>query len=283
MKVAITGSHGLIGTALVASLEGDGHTVVRVPRSGGGLDVSVLAGCDAAVHLAGPGIGDERWSPARKREVLEARADGTAAVAAACAADDGPRVLLSGSAIGYYGDRGDEVLTEASSSGDLFLSEICRRWEAAAQPAVDAGVRVAFLRTGLVLAPRGGALGKMLPLFKAGLGGRFGSGKQWWSWVSLADEVGAIRFLLDHDVAGPVNLTGPEPVTNAELAKALGEVLHRPALLPVPAFGPGLLLGRELAHELLYAGQRVEPAVLAREGFAFEHPDVRSALRWAVG
>lgn len=286
MRVAITGSNGLIGGALAESLEGDRHEVVRVRRSSAGLDLSGIDSVDAVVNLAGAGIGDKRWTGERKRLVIESRTKTTAALANAIAAAPAarrPRVLLSGSAIGYYGDRGDEVLTEESGPGHLFLSELCLAWEAAAVPVVAAGVRLAHLRTGIVLAPKGGALGKMLPLFKFGLGGRMGSGKQWWSWVSLEDEVRAIRFLLDNDVDGPVNLTGPEPVTNAALTSALGKVLHRPTLLPVPKFGPALLLGRELAHELLYAGQRVVPRVLEREGFSFTHGDVESALHDMLG
>jgi len=278
MKVAITGSHGLIGSALRASLEEDGHSVVGVGR--GSSDG--IVGCDAVVNLAGAGIGDKRWSDERKQLVLSSRTSTTTAVAEACALPGGPKALLSGSAIGYYGDRGDEVLTESSSAGSLFLSEICAAWEAAVAPAVDAGVRVARLRTGIVLSPSGGALGKLKPLFKLGLGGRMGDGKQWMSWISLADEVGAIRFLLENEVVGPVNLVGPAPATNAELTKTLGHVLHRPTVVPVPSFGPRLLLGRELAGELLFASQRVEPAGLVRAGYEFQHPTLESALGWAV-
>jgi uncharacterized protein (TIGR01777 family) len=281
VRVAITGSNGLIGSALAESLERDRHEVVRVPRSSSGFDLSAIDSADAVVNLAGAGIGDKRWTRDRKRLVIESRTTNTRALSehiAAAPIGRRPRVLLSGSAIGYYGDRGDEVLTEESQPGQLFLSEICVAWEAATAPATAAGARVAHLRTGIVLAPEGGALGKMLPLFKAGIGGRMGSGKQWWSWVALDDEVGAIRFLLENDVDGPVNLTGPEPVTNAQLTSALGKVLHRPTRLPVPKLGPAALLGRELAYELLYASQRVVPRVLEREGYQFRHGDVTSAL-----
>ena len=278
MKVAITGSHGLIGRALRASLEADGHTVVGIGRG----TTDGIAGCDAVVNLAGAGIGDKRWSDGRKQLVLSSRTTTTSAVAAACAGPGGPRVLLSGSAIGYYGDRGDEVLTESSPAGSLFLSEVCVAWEAAVAPAADAGVRVAQLRTGIVLSGDGGALGKLVPLFRSGLGGRIGSGKQWMSWISLADEVGAIRYLLDQEVAGPVNLVAPAPVTNGELTKTLGHVLHRPTVVPVPSFGPKVLLGRELAYELLLASQRVHPAALERAGYQFQHPSLESALGWAV-
>jgi hypothetical protein len=285
MKVAITGSHGLIGAALAASLTADGHEVVPVGRSAAGVEVASVAGCSAVVNLAGAGVGDKRWTPARKALVLTSRTSTTSALSAELArlpVASRPGVLLSGSAIGYYGDRGSEVLTESAAPGSLYLSEVCVQCEAAAAPAAAAGVRVAQLRTGIVLAPKGGALGRMLPLFKVGLGGPFGSGKQYWSWVSLADEVRAIRFLLENEVSGPVNLTGPEPVTNAELTKSLGHVLHRPAVVPVPSFGPALLLGKEAAHEVLFASQRVVPRVLADAGFTFEHPDVTSALRYAT-
>lgn len=294
MDVAVTGSSGLIGSALVRSLEQDGHTVVPVVRrparpgeravtwdvEAGTIDAAGLEGVDAVVHLAGEGIAEKRWSAEQKARILRSRTHGTVLLAGALAGlDDPPSVLLSGSAIGYYGDRGDEVLTEASDPGDIFLSEVCVAWEAAAEQAVDAGIRTAFLRTGIVLDRHGGALAKTLPLFKLGLGGRLGPGTQWWSWISLEDEVRAIRFLLEADVAGPVNLTGPAPVTNADFTKALGRVLGRPTALPVPRFGPKLLLGGELAEQLLFASQRVQPSVLEQAGFAFSHPDVESALR----
>lgn len=296
MRVAVTGSSGLIGSALVRSLEGDGHGVVRVVRSAsaggdhgatvtwdpvqGTVDAAGLEGVDAAVHLAGAGIGDERWSDDRKRVILESRTKGTALLARTLAGLAAPpAVLLSGSAVGYYGDRGDEVCTETSPAGTGYLAEVCEAWEAAATPAVEAGIRTAFLRTGIVQTKAGGALKKTLPLFKLGLGGRFGSGKQWWSWISLADEVGAIRHLLDHDVSGPVNLTAPAPVTNAEYTSTLGSVLGRPTVLPVPSFGPKLLLGAEGAKAVLLDGQRAVPAVLEREGYSFRHPTLEAALR----
>ena len=182
---------------------------------------------------------------------------------------------MSGSAIGYYGDRGDEKLTEKSTAGDDFLARLCVDWEAAAAPAAAAGIRVATIRTGIVLAPGGGALDKLLPLFKLGLGGRMGSGRQYWSWITIDDEVRAIRHLLDHDVSGPVNLTAPEPATNQEITEALGEVLHRPTLFPVPRFGPKIILGGEATEAFLYASQRVFPKVLEADGFTFIHPDAR--------
>lgn len=282
MRVAITGSHGLIGSALSESLREDGHEPVPVPRSESGIDVSVLSGCDAVVNLAGAGIGDRRWTPERKRLVLESRTSTTSRVAGALAEmgdSERPRVLLSGSAVGFYGDRGDEVLDETSAPGRLYLSDLCRQWEEATVPASAAGVRVALLRTGIVLAGRGGALGRMLPMFKLGLGGRIGSGRQWWSWLSLADEVGAIRYLLSHELSGPVNLSGPEPVTNRELTKSLGRVLRRPTFVPVPPFAPGILIGREATREVLLASQRVLPRVLLESGFQFEHRSAESALR----
>jgi uncharacterized protein (TIGR01777 family) len=280
VRVAVTGSHGFIGSALVESLESDDHEVVRVARDGIGADV--FHGAEAVVHLAGEPIAARRWSPEQKRKILHSRTAVTATLATTLAAmDQRPRVLVSGSAVGYYGDRGDEVLREDALPGNDFLAEVCQAWEAATAAASDAGVRVAHIRTGLVLG-KGGALAKMLPLFRFGLGGRFGAGDQWWSWISMEDEIGAIRYVLDHDISGPVNLTGPAPVTNAEFTSELGGVLHRPAVLRVPRFGPSALLGRELADQLLYTSQRVEPAVLTDEGYEFRHSEVQSALAAAI-
>ena len=294
MKYAVSGASGLIGSALARALRLDGHEVVPLVRrpvsegesairwdpADGTIDAAALEGFDGVVNLAGAGIGDKRWTDAYKREVLESRTRGTDLLARTLAGlDRPPSVLVNGSAIGIYGDTGETVVTEDAPSGDDFLAEVCRRWEAAAAPASDAGIRVAFARTGIVLSPDGGALAKLLPLFKLGVGGRMGSGRQWWSWISLEDEVGAIRWLLDHDVSGPVNLTAPEPVTNAEMTRVLGEVLHRPTILPVPSFGPKLLLGGELAEALLFTSQRVAPAVLGEQGFPFAHPTLEGALR----
>jgi uncharacterized protein (TIGR01777 family) len=293
VRVAVTGSSGLIGTALCRRLVLDGHEVVRVVRRGvapgevavrwdpvaGTIDTGALAGIDAAVHLAGAGIGDQRWSDDRKRELVESRTRSTDLLASTLASLDArPTVLVSGSAVGFYGDRGDEVLTETSAPGDDFLAGLCVAWEAATTPAADAGIRVATIRTGLVLTTDGGALPKLLPLFKLGLGGRFGSGRQWWSWITLRDEVDAIVWLLTHDVAGPVNLTAPNPATNAELTRALGRALHRPVVLPVPSFGPGLLVGSELAKALLFTSARVEPAALTASGYPFSDPALDPAL-----
>lgn len=297
MDVAVTGSTGLIGTALVRSLEGGGHRVRRVSRrpdagpgtvrwdpERGELDEAGLAGVDAVVHLAGEGIAARRWSEDHKQRVLDSRVKGTTLLAEALVRlDPRPSVLVSGSAVGYYGDRGDERLTEQSPPGSGFLADVVTRWERAAEPAERAGIRVARIRTGLVMAAGGGSLKPMLPLFRFGLGGRLGSGRQWWSWISLTDEVEAIRFLLDHDVAGPVNLTGPEPVTNAEFTKVLGRVLGRPAVVPVPRFGPALVLGREAAGEMVFASQRVLPAALQGAGFGFAHGTLEEALRAELG
>ena len=293
MDVAVTGASGFIGGALVPALVADGHRVRRVVRAtptsadevrwdpaGGTIDAAGLAGVGAVVNLAGESIASGRWTDEQKRRIRESRTKSTRLIAETVAGlDPRPAVLLSGSAIGYYGDRGDEALTEASAPGDDFLAGVCVEWEAAAQPAVDAGVRTAWLRTGIVLDPHGGALQRLLPLFRLGLGGPFGRGQQWWSWISLADEVGAILHLLSSDLEGPVNLTASEPVTNAELSRTLGRVLGRPAVVPVPKFGPSLLVGSELAQSLLYDSIRVVPAALTGDGYAFRHPDLEGALR----
>ena len=292
MRIAITGASGLIGSALRRHLEGQGHTVVPVVRrpagpgeigwdpAAGHLDPDDLRGLDGVVHLAGAGIGDKRWNAERKRVLLESRTEGTRLLAEAiAAADDRPPVLVSGSAIGYYGDRGDEILTETSRHGDDFLAGLCVEWEAATAPAEAAGVRVARIRTGIVLSRDGGALPKLLSLFRLGLGGRMGSGRQWMSWIDIDDEVGAIAFLLTHDVQGAVNLTAPDPVTNAQLTKALGAELNRPTILTVPPLGPRLLLGREMADSLLFFSQHIRPAALEAAGYEFAHPLLSGALQ----
>jgi uncharacterized protein (TIGR01777 family) len=295
MHVAITGATGLIGTALAARLRAGGHRVVRLVRhdpapddiewdpSSGHLDAARLAGIDAVVNLTGAGIGDKRWTDGYRRTIRDSRVASTDLLSRTLAVlDPLPKVLLSGSAIGYYGDRGDELLDERSPAGSGFLPDVCRAWEGATSPAAEAGVRVAHLRTGIVLAGHGGALRKQLPLFKLGLGGRFGSGRQWQSWIHLDDEVGAIEHLLTADVEGPVNLTSPNPVTNAAFGSTLGRVLHRPAFVPVPKFGPRLLLGSELADSLLFEGQRVVPAILQASGYEFRYPELEGALRAAL-
>lgn len=282
MEVAITGSSGLIGTALAAALRAEGHRarpVVRRAPSGPdeiGIDALDLTGVDAVVNLAGEGIAEKRWDDEQKRTIVDSRIDVTTKVAAAVAAAGVP-VLLSGSAIGYYGSRGDEVLTEESGPGTGFLADLCVRWEAAT--AAASAARVVHLRTGIVLTPRGGALKKLLPLFKLGIGGRMGRGTQWVSWITLDDHVRATMHLLSADVSGPVNVVAPNPVTNAQQAKTLGTVLRRPSFLPTPSFGPRLVLGKELAASLLDDSQRVVPKRLTDSGFTHAHPELEGALR----
>ena len=296
MRVIISGASGLIGTALGASLRADGHDVVALVRrpaadgeirwdpARGELSADALAGADAVVHLAGAGIGDHRWTDAYRTEILDSRVRSTTLLAERIAeCSQRPPVLLSGSAIGFYGASDDRQLDEHSPAGSGFLADVCRQWEAATAPAEAAGVRVVHLRTGIVLTPKGGALKKMLPLFRLGGGGPFGNGRQWQSWISLDDEVGAIRHLISADARGAVNLTAPNPVDGRTFARTLGKVLHRPALLPVPAFGPRLLLGRDLADALLFTGQRVLPRALEASGYEFQHPTLDVALRHLLG
>ena len=292
MKIIISGASGLIGKPLVARLRKYNHEVIQLVRraaksgesqwnpANGLIDASVIDGADAVIHLSGAGIGDQRWTAKYRQELLDSRTKSTTLLAttiAKCAKK--PSVFLSASGVGIYGPRGDEQLTEQSSHGDSFLAEICKQWEAATKPAIDAGVRTVFLRTGIVLTPLGGALKKQLPLFKFGLGGKFGNGKQWQSWISLDDEISAIEHLLTANISGAVNLTAPNPVTNSEFTKALGRTLRRPALLPIPKFGPKLLLGSELVENLLFTGQRVMPVELQKSGFAFQHSTIDVALR----
>ena len=292
MKIVISGASGLIGTQLVNKLSNSGHEVVRLvrrsPKSGeiqwnpktGALDPAALEGVDAVVHLSGAGIGDKRWTAGYRKEILNSRTASTALLASTIASlSRKPSVFLSGSAIGIYGARNDEHLTEVSTYGTGFLAEVCEQWEAAAKPAIDAGIRTVFLRTGIVLTPKGGALKKLLPLFKLGVGGKFGNGRQWQSWISLDDEIGAIEHLLSTKVSGAVNLTAPNPVTNAEFTKVLASVLKRPAVVPVPTFAPKILLGGELADALLFTGQRVIPAALNASVYMFKHTTLESALR----
>jgi uncharacterized protein len=294
MRVVVTGSSGLIGQALCSHLTRFGHHVVKVVRrpvhpgedalrwdpDAGTIDVGGLEGVDAVVNLAGAGIGDSRWNEARRRVLIESRTRSTVLLAGVLAGlDRKPRVLVSASAIGIYGERADEILTEQSPPGNDFLASLCMRWEAEAAPAAEAGIRVVCARTGVVLSRQGGALPKLLPLFKLGLGGRFGSGAQWWSWITLDDEIRAMAWLLESDVRGPVNLTAPNPVTNREFTRVLSTVLSRPAWLPVPRFGPRLLLGSELADALLFSSARARPAVLESSGFAFSHASLEAGLR----
>jgi uncharacterized protein len=293
MHVAVTGSTGLIGSALVRLLAAEGHTVTRLTRSqpsqpdqvrwdpaGGSIDAGALAAADAVVHLAGKAIASGWWTGKAKREIRESRVRGTRLLAETMAGlTDGPRVLVCASGIHYYGDRGDEVVTERSGPGVGFLAEVCQAWEAAADPARTAGLRVVHVRTGLSQTRQGGSLPKQLPLFRLGLGGRFGSGRQWWSWVSLDDVLGIYRHALVSDgLEGAVNATAPNPVTNAEFTATLARVLGRPALAPVPKFGPRLALG-EMADELVFSSIRVLPEAATASGYRFRWPELEPVLR----
>jgi uncharacterized protein (TIGR01777 family) len=294
VDVAISGASGLIGTALSASLRADGHRVLRLTRGGvttgdaigwdpetGRIDAPALEGIDAVVHLAGEGIGDRRWTDEQKRRIRESRVRGTATIAGAIATRERkPSVFVSGSAIGYYGNRGDEELTEQSEPGTDYLAQVCVAWEAETQPAADAGVRTVVTRTGLVLDAHGGALARMLLPFKLGLGGKQGAGTQWMSWIALADEVGALRHAIAHDtVRGPVNLVAPNPVTNAEFARTLGASLRRPTVLSTPLLPLKLRFGGELVESLLLFSQRVTPAQLESTGYQFTCSSLDAALR----
>ncbi len=295
MKVAITGASGLIGKPLVAHLRSLGHDVYRLVRraaaapdeiswnpTSGFVDLAKLAGTNAVIHLAGAGVGDSRWSAEYKKEILDSRVKGTDTIARAIASlDPKPSVLVSASAIGFYGDTGDRVVTETDPSGHGFLADVVVAWEAAARPASDAGIRVVYPRTGLVVAADGGAWGRMFPLFKAGVGGKLGSGKQYWSWISLRDEINALTYLMDNEsMVGPVNLTGPTPQTNAEITKVMGDVLGRPTFLAVPAIALKTVLG-EFSVEVL-GSARVLPAVLEQHNFQFLDTTVESAIRQAL-
>ncbi|MFJ3771916.1 TIGR01777 family oxidoreductase [Streptomyces sp. NPDC090075] len=299
MRVAITGSTGLIGSALTRSLLADGHRVLRLTRArtapqradgtesavwepGARLDPAVLDGVDAVVHLAGAGVGDRRWTQTYKQEIRLSRLQGTRTVAEACAeAARPPRVLVSASAVGYYGDTGDRVVTESDPAGDDFLASVCVGWEAAAAPAERAGVRVVHPRTGLVVSADGGAWGRLFPLFRFGLGGRLGSGDQFWPFISLPDHIAALRHAIDRDdIAGPLNLTAPEPLTNREITRATGRVLHRPTLAAVPGFALRIALG-EFADGIT-GSCRAVPAGLLKTGFTFRLPGIEEALRAAL-
>jgi uncharacterized protein len=294
MKVAVSGASGLIGSALVPTLEDAGHEVVRLVRrepespdevawspSEGKIDKPALTGVDAFVNLSGANIG-RRWTERRKIEILESRVQATDLLARTAAAlDPRPSVLVSSGGVGIYGDRDDEVLTEGSELGSGFLADVGRAWEAAADPAREAGIRVVSFRQGIVLSRRGGALERLLMPFRLGLGGRVGSGRQWWSWIALDDSVAGFRHALDSDVAGVLNLTSPNPVPNTQFVKALGRALHRPAVLPAPAFALRAAFG-EMADAALLQGQRVLPARLLKTEFAFRYPDLDSALERAL-
>jgi uncharacterized protein (TIGR01777 family) len=294
MNVFTTGASGLIGKALSERLRAEGHPVTPLVRGtpkvgeaqwtpGKPFDPSKLANADAVVHLAGKNVAT-RWTVQTKRELFESRVAGTKTISDAVAESfrraGKPAVMISASAIGFYGVRGDETLTEASAPGSGFLKDICVAWEVAAQSAKDAGVRVVHPRIGVVLSDDGGALGKMLPLFKLGGGGRLGDGRQWWSWISIEDVVGGLFFaLLNPQVRGPVNFTAPNPATNADFTKALSEVLHRPAIFPVPKFALHLALGKEAAEETALASVRVLPNRLLEYGYKFAHAELREALQ----
>ncbi|MFC8798512.1 TIGR01777 family oxidoreductase [Promicromonospora sp. NPDC057138] len=316
MDVVVAGSHGFIGSALVADLVARGDSVRRLVRRGakpsdggaagpgsgakpaadegttpgirdllwdprtGELDPSALEGADAVVNLAGAGIGAHRWTPAYKQTLVGSRTTTTSLLARTIARLDERPALVNASAIGAYGSRGDEVLTEASERGADFLAGLVKAWENATSPAAEAGARVVWLRSGLVLSPSGGALGKLLPLLRLGLGGPLGSGRQWWSWITLTDEVAAIRHAIGADVSGPVNAVAPEPTTNRAVTRALAQALHRPAVLPVPRFALRIAVGQFTGD--LVASQRVVPGVLARTGFAWTHADLSDAARWVV-
>lgn len=306
LKVAVTGASGFIGSALAASLASDGHDVVRLVRDRqrstgdaaavfwdpreGALDPGELEGIDVLVHLAGAGVGDRRWTPDRKKEILESRTLGTRLVAETLASlSRPPEVLVSGSAVGFYGNGGDTVLTEESERGSGFLAELVEAWEGAAKPATEAGIRVVHPRTGVVLGRDGGLLKQLLLPFRLGLGGRLGPGTQWVSWISLHDEVRALRFLSgiptdgerpDDGVlpSGPVNLVAPNPVTYGDLAKALGRAVRRPSFMPTPVAPLRLIYGSQLVEEVMLVSQRAEPSVLASAGFEFSHRDIDDAL-----
>lgn len=296
MRVAITGSSGLIGSALARAVSKDGGAVVAVVRrearpaearwdpQSGIIDPEAFAGVDAVVHLAGENVGAQRWTPAFKDRLVRSRVDATRGLARSLAAlPCPPRTLVCASAIGFYGDRGDDLVDEDSPPGTGFFPDLVRAWEAAAEPAREAGIRVVHLRFGVVLAPAGGALDRLVPIFRACLGGRTGSGRQWMSWVAIDDVVGAaLRALSDASLAGAVNVVAPEPATNRDFAQTLAHVLGRPAFLPLPAFAVRLALG-ELGENLLLAGARVRPARLAEAGHVFRHPSLEGALRSVLG
>jgi len=292
MRIAITGATGLIGSALADVLQRSGDQVIRIGRRApadvvwnpnGQLDPGALEGIDAVVHLAGETVSG-RWNANKKSRILNSRARGTETVAMAVARmKTPPRVLVSASAIGYYGSRGDELLDESSSSGTGFLAEVARQWEAATMPAAKAGVRLVHPRIGVVLAKRGGALPKMLPAFRLGLGGVLGNGRQWWSWISIKDVVSAIQILIENpSVSGPVNLVAPNPVTNLDFTKIMAKVLRRPALFPLPEGAVKFFFG-EMGVETLLASQRVQPKRLEELGFRFQFPDLSAALRAELG
>jgi uncharacterized protein (TIGR01777 family) len=291
MKILISGSSGLVGSALVFNLVADGHQVFRLVRSQNedGIvwnprqpiqDKNALEGFDAVVHLAGENISSGRWTEARKERIRLSRTEGTRHLAEALASlSSPPKVFLCASGSNYYGDREGELLTEDSEAGKGFLASVCKEWEASAQPAVEKGIRTLHLRSGIVLSPRGGALKKMLPPFRFGVGGKVGSGKQYWSWIDLDDVIGVIEFCLNQQsLQGAINNSSPEPVTAEEFADILAQVLHRPSFFPVPAFAARLAFG-EMANELLLSSVRMKPAKLISARYNFAYPDLASSLR----
>ena len=295
MRILVTGSSGLIGSALMERLRRGGHdpvALVRRPAHGSGevqwnpnaVDAAPLEGADAVVHLAGASIAAGRWTADRKKIISDSRIDGTRNVAQSmAAATHKPKVLVSASAIGFYGDRGDELLTESSPTGSGFLAEVARGWEAAAELAERAGIRVVLPRIGVVLSGLGGALPKMALPFRMFMGGRVGSGRQWMSWIELDDLVRLITFTIENEsIRGPLNAVAPQTVTNAEFTRTLARVLHRPAFFPAPEFAVRLAMGAEMANELLLSSTRVEPAVALAAGFRFEYPQLHSALSAAL-
>jgi uncharacterized protein len=290
-RILVSGSHGPIGAALLPSLKAQGFTVTRLVRASTAgsdqivwdpsqpLSPDLVSGFHAIIHLAGESIVG-RWTDGKKQRIIESRVQGTTHLAEAAAeAPQPPRAFISASAIGFYGGRGDEILREDSPSGEGFAAEICRQWEAATQPAAQAGIRTAQMRFGVVMSADGGALSAMLTPFRMGLGGRLGNGRQWQAWVSVRDVVGAIQHVLNHDeLSGPVNAVAPNPVTNAEFTRILAAVLNRPAIFPLPAFAVRLIFG-EMGEELFLGSQRVEPAKLKATGYQFQHPDLKNALQ----
>ena len=295
MKVAITGASGLIGSALTRHLRARGDQVLTLVRraakaphevawdpASGEVDIAGLAGIDALVHLAGAPVGARRWTPSYKSVIVRSRVDGTSTIARALARlEPAPQVFVSGSAMGFYGDRGDELLDESARRGIGFFPDVVTAWEGAADPARAAGIRVVHPRTALVMARRGGAFGRLLPLVRLGLAGPLGSGRQWWSWITLTDQVRALAFAIDRPLQGPVNLASPQPLRQRELVAVLARAAHRPALLPAPAIALRIALG-QFAEDMV-ASDRLVPKALTDAGFGFEHPDIDSAAAWVLG
>lgn len=294
MHVVISGGTGLIGQALHASLLDDGHTVTLLVRrnpegdheaswdpASGWIDTTAFDGADVVVNLSGAPVAGKRWSEQYRRTIMDSRVDSSQVLANAMVGlDKKPSLYIQASGVGFYGDRDDEVLEEQAIPGRSFLSDVCVEWEGAAAPAADAGIPCAFLRTGLVMSSRGGAFAKMLPLFKAGLGGPLGDGSAWWPWITLHDHIRAIRFVMDAPLGGPINMVGPAPVRQSELAQALGKALRRPSLIPAPSLALRLAMG-EFSTEIL-ASTRAVPSFLLDAGFTFDHPTIDEACRWLV-